>query len=544
LLASEASKMSLNSEEINEFKYSEEELKKLSEKWQQDGWPVQLLLKDHLSAKIFQDNDLFNTIKFYKHEWKVDDEEGLLIQHKKTGEAEPHWTQWSNLLPSIKLKKNKKGEFKFENASYGADGFEYEIFFQLSPSEFKSLLQEWVQKSWPVKFLMRDHYGAKILYDNQVFPLIAFYGHDWTWDEEIGLSILFKKTLTSPAELTPWKDIAPLVPVCRTPQGWLLFDGWNYTPEGLIPDHLWQWKELRPSFVFPKSATPKYCYLDIVSYCWEHEGMQGFGIRTPHGHLAMEFADEQGNFYSVGQYMDPRAKINTKHAPAATVRAVLMSPDPYMPSKGEKTIHRYSFGSGAEGRNGFAKLKKRIETIQGWKIDSNGLVSTCPRKYNTIGSNCGDFVREIEQFAQEECDGKLVKIADDEIYIPGRERVVSRVGWFSDVWSNLYNRFILFMVDWLILFVTSVPWIAKKIGKGVEDGFDEPYFAASTMNNQTPSKREQESLRNSGAVMYLLKKGGSFMKSFGPKPLNFPVRIRIEQLYSPRLKRYSIKLKS
>jgi len=325
-------------------------------------------MRDHYSAKILTDNDVFNTIKFFKHEWKWDEEEGLLVMHKKSQESELTWAKWDDLLPSINIKKNKRGEFKFDGTSYGADGLEYEISFQFTPADFKFQLDLWVRDGWPVNFLLREHYGAKVLYDNQVFSLIQFYGHEWQWDEEIGLSILFKRTPTSKTEFTPWSVIASIVPVCKTPQGWLLFDGWNYTQDGLIPLHLWQWKKIQPSYIVPpNSPRPSFCYFDIISFCWEHEGMQGFGIRTPHGHLAIEFADDKGNFYSVGQYMDPRSKINTKVAPAATVRAVLMSPDPYMPSKGEKTVHRYSFGKGKEGRETLAKFKKYIESIQDWK---------------------------------------------------------------------------------------------------------------------------------------------------------------------------------
>jgi len=320
-----------------DFTFKTEDFKHALDLWHKEGWPVQLLMRDHYSAKILMDNDVFNSIKFFKHEYKWDEEEGLLVMHKKGSDLELGWAKWDDLLPSIKIKANKRGEYKFDDATYSADGLEYEFSFQFTPSEFKYQLDLWVRENWPVKFLLRDHYGAKVLYDNQVFSLMDFYGHEWKWDEEFGLSILFKSSPTSKTEYTPWSAIAPIVPVCRTPQGWLLFDGWNYTQEGLVPQHLWQWKKLQPSYSIPAtSPRPKYCYLDIISFCWEHEGMQGFGIRTPHGHLALEFADDLGYSYSVGQYMDPRSKINTKVAPAATVKAVLMSPDPYMPSKGEK----------------------------------------------------------------------------------------------------------------------------------------------------------------------------------------------------------------
>jgi hypothetical protein len=311
-----------------EFVLSNDEFQTYLANWMEKEWPVQLLISDHYSAKIIQDNKLFDLIKFYKHEWKWTEEEGLLILHKKTLKSEPELVRWNDLLPNITVKKTKRGEFLFEGTTYGKDGLESEITFQYSPEEFQSTMARWVAEGYPVQFLLRDHHGAKILIDNMVLPLMEFYGHEWKWDEENGLSILFKATPHSPAEYTLWTDIVQQVPVCKTPQGWLLFDGWNYLQEGLVPTHLWQWKELEASYNFPENQRPDHCYVDIVAYCWEHEGMQGFGVGTPHGHLAVEFGDDLGNFYCVGQYMDPRAKINTKLAPAATVRAVLMSPDP------------------------------------------------------------------------------------------------------------------------------------------------------------------------------------------------------------------------
>jgi len=425
--------------------------------------------------------------------------------------------QWDNLLPNLQIKANKRGEFKFENASYGVDGLEYEFAFQFTPPEFKAQMEEWTRNGWPINFLLRDHYGAKVLYDNQVFPLIEFYGHEWKWDDQTGLSIPFKRTHTSKTEVVPWKDIASIVPVQRTPQGWLLFDGWNYTLEGLVPHHLWQWKKLIPSYIFPSHHRPKYCYLDIISFCWEHEGMQGFGIRTPHGHLAIELADDEGKFYSVGQYMDPRSKINTKTAPAATVRAVLMSPDPYMPSKGEKTVHRYNLGTGTEGRANVKKVKKFIEEIQDWRKDpQTGMVHTCrSRTYHMLKSNCGDFCNDIEEFAQRECGAFLTKIAEDTVYVPYRTMVTTHAGFFSELWTNVWNRFILLLVDCVIWVAISIPWLAKKIGAGMEDDFSDPYF--KDQQDKEPKKTS--------------------------KRVKFPVRIRVEQLYSPRLRHYSAKLK-
>src|SRR5690242_20726007 len=74
-------------EELASFTYDPAEFKNLLEIWTNEGWPVQLLMRDHLSAKLLKDNDVFNLIKFFKHEWKWDDEDGFFIMHKKSSES-------------------------------------------------------------------------------------------------------------------------------------------------------------------------------------------------------------------------------------------------------------------------------------------------------------------------------------------------------------------------------------------------------------------------------------------------------------------------
>lgn len=293
-----------------------------------------MLIRDHYSAKILQDNKIFQSIKFYGHTWKWDEDEGLIILYQRLPDSEPVWTKWNDIVNNLNIKKTSRGDFLLDGASYNKNGFEYETSFQFSPSEFKSMMSKWVAEGWPVQFLLRDHHGAKILFDNQVFQYTEFYGHGWKWDDEKGLSILFKKTLSSKTEWTPWDEIKKHIPICRSSQGWLLFDGWNYLQEGLVPIHLWQWKKLLPSYQFTNEI-PNYCYVDLVTFNWEHEGLPGVGFdSTPHGHTSLEFGDDLGTFYSVGFYMDPRSLLDMKKTPAATLRGALMSPDPYLPSRG------------------------------------------------------------------------------------------------------------------------------------------------------------------------------------------------------------------
>ena len=77
--------------------------------------------------------------------------------------------------------------------------------YQFSPEDFQWHLTKWVTEGWPVQFLVRDHYGAKVFYDNGVFSLMEFYGHEWKWDDENGLSILFRANLEDErSEYTNW----------------------------------------------------------------------------------------------------------------------------------------------------------------------------------------------------------------------------------------------------------------------------------------------------------------------------------------------------
>ncbi len=73
-------------------------------------------------------------------------------------------------------------------------------------------------------------------------------------------------------------------------------------------------------------------YQYIINSNREHDGLPGLGFigRHPHGHTSIEFGDDEGNFYSVGMYIDPRSPIDPKKESGATIRACLMSPDTYI----------------------------------------------------------------------------------------------------------------------------------------------------------------------------------------------------------------------
>jgi len=591
------------------FKFSSEEFQNYFNKWYKNEWPISFLIRDHYSSKIFEDNKLFELIKFYKHNWKWNEEEGLIILFKKKKENESEWIFWNNILPSINIIKTKENKFLIKNLIYGQDGFEFinnnneeKKNFIFNSNEFKEMLTKFIKEEWPVSFLLRDHYGAKVLYDNQVFQLIKFYGHKWIWDDKNGLSILFKKSPTSKIEFTNWNEISNIISIQKTPQGWLLFDGWNYTQNGLIGIHLWQWKKLPVSYIFPIENRPNYCYVDIIAFCWEHSGMQGFGFGgNPHGHVAIEFGDDLGNFYSVGQYMDPRSKINTKIQPAATVKACLMSPDPYMPSKGEKTLHRYFIGKGIEGRKNIKKLKKYIENIQGWKKDlETGIITTCPnRKYHTFSNNCGNFVKEIENFTKYELNGKLIKFNNlnnnnnnlnnnnnnqnnnnnnnlnnnnnnqnnnnnnnnqnnnnlifNEIFPPLRKKILKKnSNYFLNIFIKIYNYFLLFFLYLLIFIIILIPGLSNKLGVGIED--ENIKKEIQLLKKQKNIQQQQQQInfklnnnnnnQNNNNLKFLnfIIKIYSILKSLKPNSINFPRRIRLQQLYGNELKDYSITL--
>jgi hypothetical protein len=516
---------------LTKYTFSPEELKETYSVWKKEGWPLKLLQRDHYSAKILQDNGIFKSIKLYGHTWKWDEDEGLIILYKKDKTAPATWTKWADIANNLNIKKTPRGDFMLEGACYGKEGFEYEKYnFQFSPSEFKWMLNKFHIEGWPVQFLLRDHYGAKVMFDNQVFFYTDLYGHGWKWDDEKGLFILFKRTLHSKAEFTAWDDIKHLIPICRTAQGWLLFDGWNYLPDGLVPIHLWQWKELTPSYVFPSNRRPNYSYVDFVTLNWEHEGMPGVGFdSTPTGHTSIEFGDDQGNFYSLGYYMDPRSLIDMKKTPAALLRGVLMSPDPYLPSKGEKTLHRYHLGGGKQGRKKIQKLKQHIEEIQGYQVNlETNIVSTMRcRKYHTFHYNCCDFQKEIEEYVRTELGGTLYKPPGNTIYLPRRSTIQrEKFGW-RETFHRLWNTFVLFILDIFIVVVTSLPWISAKVGVGQEDDFsdrteDEVYFPGI-------DPKKKKSLR-------------AWLESLKPRSVSFPRRHRVEQLFSPRLKNYTVTL--
>ena len=454
--------------------------------------------------------------------------------HKRSKKTEPVLSKWNEIYPSISIKKTNGGSFLMEGAIYTEDGFQFEQTFQYSADEFKGQLTKWLSEKWPVQYLLRDHYGAKLLIDNCVFQYIEFYRHTYKWDEEKGLIIKVQRTLEGPIEWETFNTILDEIPIHQAPQGWHLFDGWSYTQNGLAPVHLWQWKNLHVSYKFPQDKKPDICYVDIVTFNWEHDGLPGVLGGNPHGHTSIEFGDDLGNFYSVGMYMDPRSSINCKQEPGAYVRACLYSPDQYLPSKGEKSVHRYYLGSGVDGRNKIKHLIQHIEDIQCYtKDDITGLVRTCPRKYHVFMYNCGDFQQDIEKFTIEKLQGKLLKLDDNTIYVPGRRKVFVKSHWFYDNITSYWNKSLLLFVDLLIFTLVSIPYVNKKIGGEKQDDFSdfEPVKSYGTISND-------------GFTKFYFNNFKQIVNSLRPKSVVFPRKVRVEQLYSRRLKGYSVLLKT
>jgi hypothetical protein len=69
--------------------------------------------------------------------------------------------------------------------------------------------------------------------------------------------------------------------------------------------------------------------------------------------------------------------------------SVLLSPDPYFTSSGEKVITRYNLGEGETKNINFNKLMDHILNLQKKK-----------RIHLQIGENCTDFILDLEKFVK------------------------------------------------------------------------------------------------------------------------------------------------
>ena len=47
----------------------------------------------------------------------------------------------------------------------------------------------WKQNKWPLQFLERDEKSARFFVDNGIFQSMQFFGHEWQWDDQLGLLI-------------------------------------------------------------------------------------------------------------------------------------------------------------------------------------------------------------------------------------------------------------------------------------------------------------------------------------------------------------------
>jgi hypothetical protein len=139
----------------------------------------------------------------------------------------------------------------------------------------------WQQKGWPVKMFNSDPLSARILQENAVFSAIAFHGLKWEWEnDELYVPVKCKSQGTEESEyiteMRKWDDLKKVLRVVDS-AGWLLLDGAFFGEYGLngidTDDHRWEWKELKPAFVYKDEKKPDYCYLDVISSCFEHEGM-------------------------------------------------------------------------------------------------------------------------------------------------------------------------------------------------------------------------------------------------------------------------------
>jgi hypothetical protein len=498
--------------------------------YQENGYPSGFLFRDHFGAKIFQDNQLFETMTRFNHAWEWDDENGLKIRFKPSPYQRSRLINWARIVPILHLRYDQGRILFTERMLYNEEGLSV-TGFKFSEAGLESLKARFAREGWPIE-LFEDQHSVKILYDNQVFQNVKFHNHRFKYENN-ELFILYG-VKGHEHKFTAWREILRQLLVHENAQGYFYFDNATYTAEGLtLGQHLWLWERMIPMYRFDSNHAPDYCYVDIVSCNWEHEGIQGFGVGgVPHGHTTVELADDCGNLYSVGQYMSPYTRIDTTKTPAATVRACLIQPDLYFPAYGEKTFHRYNLGRGEEGRARLRRILDRIESIQNCQYLDDSAASidvidssddrddmessrirdskACTGIYHSaIEYNCSDFAYGIEVAAKNE--GGVLMRRDHVQHVPASRKIKPphRVSPYGK--DALVNFFLVFFVDTVVAVLLLIPSMRVKIGFYLSDkdphGFRERRL-------QQPSK------------------GWFFHRLFRVTPVSFPLRLRLHHMFS------------
>jgi len=128
--------------------------------------------------------------------------------------------------------------------------------------------------------------------------------------------------------------------------------------------------------------------------------------------------------------------------------------------------------------------------------------------------------------------GKLIPFDDTTVLVPRRTRVVkTRSNWFYETFELVWNTLLLFLMDVIISLVIKNPWLSKKIGSEKQDDF-------SDFDTKTTGQSEK------GFSRFAVKNIKFLTRSLRPHSVKFPRKVRLGQLYSPRLKKYSAILRS
>lgn len=153
-------------------------------------------------------------------------------------------------------------------------------------------------------------------------------------------------------------------------------------------------------------------------------------------------------FYSLGQYPHPEFEEYGKVF--MTQKAVIMSPDGYLTSRGEKIAHRFHLGDGKTGKSNCEKLIQKIE-----ELNKEGII------HNASMKNCSDFAMFLEEYVKKSFpETKLVEMEKEVHFVPHRKLVK------KEEFSSIYHYFILFLINILLNLLFIVPFIHGYLGRG------------------------------------------------------------------------------
>lgn len=236
-----------------------------------------------------------------------------------------------------------------------------------------------------------------------------------------------------------------------------------------------------------------------------------------------------------------------------TTLGVLMATDPYLSSRGEKSVHRYNLGTGARGQRNFEKLMAHIENIQ-----------RCGVLHNGLDNNCSDFAVSMEHFVLEHCDGAvLFDLHQERHFLPQRKirprpprltRNGSRKQRLKSsalgAYATLYHYVILFLISIVLSLLSLLPVSARLgRGRGVDiSSIPTEEVVDDATGNEEEGEEEEEEETDAELQEHLSKELTDMFcnkdeKNFGAlrrkwiSPL-WPRKVRLVQLYGP-MRRHS-----